>query len=71
MFIEADLECFSVSTTQSQPLHFMFRKHSSGSAICLLACFHAEWITSLMSALPVGNALSPHVTARTFAEAHK
>lgn len=46
-------------------------ENSSGSVICLLACFHAEWIASLMSALIRGNASSPHVAVRAFAEARE
>lgn len=56
---------------QSQPLHFMSTKHNSGSINCLLACFPAEWITSLLSAYIERNAFksSCTLTAITFAEA--
>lgn len=67
--METDSESFKVNHHHN--LHpFMFRKHNSDSINCLLACFLAEWITSLMSTLREGNAFkSPcTLTAITFAE---
>lgn len=69
MFMEADTESFQVNHHHNH-YPFTFRKHNAGILNCLLACFPAEWISSLMSTLREGNAFkSPcTLTAITFAK---